>query len=74
VFSFSSIDGQQGESQQENKKEHIFVSTCINSPSIDFVSNSFRAYFLEDSKEEVEKSYGLSTVFFSSDKFDQNFQ
>jgi hypothetical protein len=45
LFSFSSIDGQQGESQQENKKEHIFVSTCTNSPSIDFVSNSFRAYF-----------------------------
>jgi hypothetical protein len=58
LFSFSSIEGQQGESQQANKKEQIFVSTCTNSPSIDFVSNSFRAYFSEDSKEEVHKSYG----------------
>jgi hypothetical protein len=74
LFSFSSIDGQQGESQQANKKEHIFVSTCTNSPSIDFVSNNFRANFSEDSKEEVDKSYGQSTMFFSSDKFDQQFQ
>jgi hypothetical protein len=74
LFSFSSIDGQQEESQQANKKEQIYVSTCINSPSIDFVSDSFREYFSEDSKEEVEKSYGQSTVIFSSENVDQQFQ
>jgi hypothetical protein len=58
LFSFSSIDGQQEESQQANKRDQIYVSTCINFASIDFVSNSFREYFSEDSKEEVEKSYG----------------
>jgi hypothetical protein len=74
LFSFASIDDQQEESQQTNKKEQIYVSTCINSPSIDFVFDNFRTDFSEDNKEEVEKSYGLSTVLFSLDNVNQQFQ
>ena len=52
----------------------MYVSTCINSANIDFVSDSFREYFSEDNKEEVEKSHGQSTMLFSSENVDQQFQ